>query len=150
MHLNTLVSFPMLVRLLNVPPITLWNQSMPSSNWVPFSYWSDVTKCPANESLSPAHALEFTGSLSHVCPTTECQANESLGPVHAALEYTGPFLSLVRLLNIRQTMFHLSSPTCLLVRSRVLNSPFLLVCWFPSYWFPALDNLDFGLPAPWT
>ena len=47
-----------------------------------------VTKPQANDSLGPVHALEYTGSLSYVGQVTESPANDSLGPVHA-LQYTG-------------------------------------------------------------
>ena len=47
------------------------------------SHVGPVTESLANEYPGPVHALEYTGSLSHVVPVTEC-----LGPVHA-LEYTG-------------------------------------------------------------
>ena len=52
------------------------------------SHVGPVTESPANDSPGPVHALEYTGSLSHVGPVTESTANDSLGPVHA-LEYTG-------------------------------------------------------------
>ena len=52
------------------------------------SHVGPVTESAANDSPGPVHALEYTGSLSHVGPVTEFPANDSPGPVHA-LEYTG-------------------------------------------------------------
>ena len=52
------------------------------------SHVGSVTKSQANDSLGPVHALEYTGSLSYVDQVTESPANDSLGPVHA-LQYTG-------------------------------------------------------------